>query len=1043
MEDKMPKNPKNEKNEFKSLINHIEKTKKIKKVEEMKDALAEICEKAKTTSISFIQKFIILFYKYYNNTTSNYEKYDKLIQLSNFMIKHFTKKNITLLIFNEINKLFPENKIEYPQDELDEYEICLYLSNSSHNIKIMETFFIEFLNVNLFETDEYSKINIENPNAQTLFENIFRSIYDKNKKNIKENIDIKNIISQCINNSNKSTNNLFRCKKCYDIMIMKLNINNNIEFKCQHCDKEFTEFKEYETLSIISTKFFCSCCKEKLLLYRENYKCTSCKKLVCNNCKTNHLKDCFSLNYIKMYEVGFKCDIHIKNYIEYCFVCKKNICENCKIIHQHKTESLKNIEKEIIAQNYSKSNLPQNQLIKYNIIQLYTELKKSKLFNGFLYEISCELFNIKYEFKYKKDDIYFKHYNNDEFNNYYEKAIKKISKGNLYYLKHLKAIKSFYEKEKINISKEVIVDYDIINNREIALKEFIEKTKSYLKELSNIHRFIDYDYKINNLKKINQELIINIQKINFELLEYRKSNRKLKENTHNILSRFLADELLNYFISNFHQSMDKVAIKLNVFLELILSGNFEILSNDEVINSITSISNEFNEIINKFKQNPKDEKLKSEIIEYIWSSKLSKITFIEDIKIGNEIFKKEDLNAILEFFLLIKNFGNKTVHPNIDISESLKILDIKDVSLEINLDLIMNEINKLKFKNEIFIISQIPIEKKELSKELENDIFIDNIIENITDDEDECLYYNSNKNEFSKISMKKEYNLYGNLNKYFELTRNNIEIKMEELKNEEISRLNENALKKRAKIDEIIDVLFNEDDIKIYDITKNFVGVLNDKIKEVMKRKSKIILEEKYHIEKRNINLILELLELIQMKLYDFEKLKIIKHENLSEYVNKKILTEEDNFYKFILFIEKLESKNFSLFTVDSLGNEIIAEVCFLFLSKLYIIEVNNLEATIDNYEKEIFNNIVYEEISSKIKDIHKLIFESYINETPYDLTNNIKNYIKKIEETNNLSLDKIKIILSALFKKEIDLSKNKKLSLEEKLFLFQNVMKK
>ena len=348
MEDKMPKNPKNEKNEFKSLINHIEKTKKIKKVEEMKDALAEICEKAKTTSISFIQKFIILFYKYYNNTTSNYEKYDKLIQLSNFMIKNFTKKNITLLIFNEINKLFPENKISYPQDELDEYEICLYLSNLSHNIKIMETFFIEFLNVNLFEIDEYSKINLENPNAQTLFENIFKSIYDKNKKCIKENIDIKNIISQCINNSNKSANNLFRCKKCYDIMIMKLNINNNIEFKCQHCDKEFTEFKEYETLATISTEFFCSCCKEKLILYRENYKCTSCKKLVCNNCKIYHLKDCFSLNYIKMYEVGFKCDIHIKNYIEYCFVCKKNICENCKIIHQHKTESLKNIEKEII-----------------------------------------------------------------------------------------------------------------------------------------------------------------------------------------------------------------------------------------------------------------------------------------------------------------------------------------------------------------------------------------------------------------------------------------------------------------------------------------------------------------------------------------------------------------------------------------------------------------------------------------------------------------------------------------------------------------------
>ena len=114
--------------------------------------------------------------------------------------------------------------------------------------------------------------------------------------------------------------------------------------------------------------------------------------------------------------------------------------------------------------------------------------------------------------------------------------------------------------------------------------------------LKQFSLLIKYDHKIYLLRKLNNDLLINIEKLNLELLEYRNANRVIKENTHNILSRFLADELLNNFIQKYSNYMDQVKIKLYTFLELISSGNYEILTNKEVINSISKYSNELNEI---------------------------------------------------------------------------------------------------------------------------------------------------------------------------------------------------------------------------------------------------------------------------------------------------------------------------------------------------------------------------------------------------------------------------------------------------------------
>ena len=217
------------KDEFKNLCNAIEKSKKIKDPEEMKRYTTEMYEKAKTLDISYIKKFIILFYGYFNKTTSKNIMNDKLVQLTNFSLEKFTKENIHLSIKEEIINLFPKFEIISTQKEVEELEICFALCELSRNIKIMNIFFDEYLNIKVFEPNEYNELDLENQNTINLFEDIFQKVYNEIKKCNKKDDNIKELISELLKNSNKSINNLFRYQKCYDIMQMRLNSEDNIE----------------------------------------------------------------------------------------------------------------------------------------------------------------------------------------------------------------------------------------------------------------------------------------------------------------------------------------------------------------------------------------------------------------------------------------------------------------------------------------------------------------------------------------------------------------------------------------------------------------------------------------------------------------------------------------------------------------------------------------------------------------------------------------------------------------------------------------------
>ena len=151
------------------------------------------------------------------------------------------------------------------------------------------------------------------------------------------------------------------------------------------------------------------------VLYEENFKCNKCKYLFCSMCKNKHLEKCFCLNNIKLYEVGYRCELHNIRYIAYCFSCKKNLCLKCKDIHPHAIKGIIDIDKSIndfqkkYMEYQEKKKLKEmkkkgkeekeekeekedilkekNMKITENLCIIYKDRKNKNLFNGYTFEI--------------------------------------------------------------------------------------------------------------------------------------------------------------------------------------------------------------------------------------------------------------------------------------------------------------------------------------------------------------------------------------------------------------------------------------------------------------------------------------------------------------------------------------------------------------------------------------------------------------------------------------------------------------------------------
>ena len=225
----------------------------------------------------------------------------------------------------------------------------------------------------------------------------------------------------------------------------------------------------------------------------------------------------------------------------------------------------------------------------------------------------------------------------------------------------MKYIKTLYNKKKVNY-----FEYDIkeIIDRENKIERFVDQFKFFLNYLDNTHILMNSDKKMNSLKLSNDNLKIKINELRLELLRSKNTNKLISNDIHKILSRFLADEILKIIITKYHDKLDKVALKLNIILNLISENKDEIFLNEDILNSIEDISEEFAKTIKEYKNDPKSLKIRKKLLDMIDIS--SKNQFIEDITVGDELFKKKEINCILDILFFIKKIGNKSAHPNIN-----------------------------------------------------------------------------------------------------------------------------------------------------------------------------------------------------------------------------------------------------------------------------------------------------------------------------------------------------------------------------------------
>ena len=466
----------------------------------------------------------------------------------------------------------------------------------------------------------------------------------------------------------------------------------------------------------------------------------------------------------------------------------------------------------------------------------------------------------------------------------------------------------------------------------------------------------------------------------------------------------------------YHDKLDPISLNLNIFLDIILKSDYDVISNKNILKSICIISTELSNALKELEKNPSNNELKNEIIRLIGSK--SKIQFIDDIIINDETFKKEDLNKILDILFFIKNFGNITAHPNLSLGESLKMLNIQNLPLNFEIDYLNNnELNK---------------KIKENFEKINNKI--KDITLNLFEDEDE-IYYQINKNN---IEVNLDYNLINNLNNYRNSFQVHINEKLEKLRNNLLKNFNICKIRKKVEAKGIFDIIFNDNDKIIFENSPDFMKTLISDTDNAIKKFIELNLSKEILSQNKNINKLIKILRRISSMFEDFFELKIPKHNALKEYIEDVNLNEDFDYSDFIYFINKdlkIKLSNVEEFELDCLKNDIYVEACFLLLIKTYENEIILLKSIIKDYETEIIKNIFYEEIESKLNNIINLFDKVFNKKNSTTLKKSIR------DNFNDTNFDNIKNIINKIICEQIplDKSKNSKLNTTSKLFYYQN----
>ena len=187
--------------------------------------------------------------------------------------------------------------------------------------------------------------------------------------------------------------------------------------------------EDFENLQNVDlSKIICQSCKTRnkgIIYNNEFYRCFTCNLDLCPDCKTRHAQEHKIINYDKK---NYVCNLHRKNYVNFCEDCKENICLSCESSHRnHKLSYFGNI-------------LPDD-----NMDQKLTELKINiNSLNLIIDEINSKLQNVKKSMGlyYSTFENLIKIYNEENTNYQLMKNINEFMNNNKFIIEKIKKIKT-------------------------------------------------------------------------------------------------------------------------------------------------------------------------------------------------------------------------------------------------------------------------------------------------------------------------------------------------------------------------------------------------------------------------------------------------------------------------------------------------------------------------------------------------------------------------------------------------------------------------
>ena len=1044
-----------------------------KQFEEIKRLLKESHKSDDLIRISILD-FLIVY-----NPINHLWKYKSIKELSKNLISLYDKPNIQSSLLNVIEEIFiepsPFKQLIFFQKQIPKekchleciFKLILLIRNKELLLKNIEDIFKIKDKDFQFLKEKFSNMNFKNPFANILLREIIAKLI------ISEKIDgIEGVFQEEAANLKKYF--LFRCPKCLEMLIV-LHKNNSFFLSCLNGHNYSSNIKSIKFFdNLINNPIKCHICGQILELFETNFICSECNYCFCYKCSKNHQKNCLKFSFIEIYNVGFVCKTHYNKYITTCFLCDKDMCEKCKETHEHIIKEKKYYLIDKIIKKYKGKKIDiknnDNAYLISNLLFLYDFFS---CFNMYCSPIrrSIHYFEILKTENINQEDFYSKKFYDEEFVKYYSKLISDSKKGDFSSFSLLENFQSLYQSKKLISSEDNFYklksEYTLENMKVSKnIQRYLLYVGSIVDEINANNIALNIMYDNNKLKSEINALIATIKTYQIKIISLFNSNKYYTSHIKNINNRYFSDLLLQKIVKKYPQKLNPIELNLKNAYDIINNFKEDLLKNKN-IKILNDIEKQFNLNLSNFQS---FEEKKNEISLFCKKLKnKNKVLFKDSINTEEGTISKLELNFVLETLFYFKKIGNRSVHPNINIKESAKILNNENIKELLNKDNDFktwneNKINKIHdIKSEFHNNS---INKNEgissinsndfninigISNEKSNDV--NGLIINANSNHKEELNNNNNKSFFSKKVLEKE-------------ITEEIKKKMNDIKNKIKDYFSEIIAGGEIPVLDILNFMFYDKFKTIFKQNTAFIRKFLKDIDSIINDKEEINYSI-FETQNKYFEQIEDDLILLNKEQKSFRNLKINANKyrltNFISYIENNFLENSEESKAGIIsftncrsiFLNKISRLLEKEKIDENLSDEQVNALVFnLSIPHIQVIEKRNLKDYSENFKNLVKDYFIYNGVKNKLERIYKIIEDYFGNEEVNDNSNlidciknsiddnSVDSYLEEIKKLD-INVEDVFNILNKILKndsiKMISGEGKEHISLESILYYYQN----